>query len=117
MFNRKWDLTLHVVTITCTIYKDFYNLLFGGADMERAMFFLNHDPEGVNKEEFSAIAKWVLDKELDAHVVDVVFALLGENRDGNLSLDELSPVMFQWRASKGFDKVSVNVGLGGYELL
>jgi len=105
--------------ITLDNYKDFYNLLFGGADLERALFFLdtNSVGDGVNKEEFAVIAKWVLEKELDPHIIDVIFTLLDENFDGNICIKELQPVLFNWRASKGFDKVSVNVSLGHYELL
>ena len=47
--------------ITFDNFCQFYHLLFGGSDLERAMFFLNtKNSEGVDREEFSSIARWVL---------------------------------------------------------
>ena len=34
-------------------FKNFYYVLFGGADLERAMFFLDTEQNGVTSEEFS----------------------------------------------------------------
>ena len=96
-------------------YRTFYNLLFGGTDLERAMFFLDTESEreGVNQVEFSNISKWVLGgTELDSHIVNVIFTLLDEDGDKNLSVKEFVPVMFQWRNSRGFEKASVQVSLG-----
>ena len=36
-------------------FRNFYNVLFGGADLERAMFFLDTEGRGVNREEVGAI--------------------------------------------------------------
>ena len=44
-------------------------MLFGGADLERAMFYLDTEGRGVNREEFAKIANWVCNQELDPHVV------------------------------------------------
>lgn len=100
--------------ISFDVFRDFYRLLFGGSDLERAMFFLDTDSEkdGVNRDEFSGIAKWVAGKEIDSHVIDVVFTLLDEDGDKNLTVKEFVPVMFQWRDSRGFQKSSVQVSLG-----
>ena len=96
-------------------YRTFYHLLFGGSDLERAMFFLDTESEreGVNQAEFTNIAKWVLGgNDVDHHVVNVIFTLLDEDGDKNLSVKEFVPVMFQWRNKRGFDKASVQVSLG-----
>ena len=49
----------------------FYNVLFGGADLERAMFFLDEDNFGVTRDEFIKVANWVVGVEVDPHVVEV----------------------------------------------
>merc|ERR1711997_438086 len=36
--------------ISFTSFKNFYNVLFGGADLERAMFYLDTEGRGVNRE-------------------------------------------------------------------
>ena len=36
-------------------FRNFYNVLFGGADLERAMFFLDTEGRGVNREEVGAV--------------------------------------------------------------
>jgi Ca2+-binding EF-hand superfamily protein len=100
--------------ITFPMYRDFYYLLFGGSDLERAMFFLDteSDREGVNREEFAGIAKWVAGKEIDNYIIEVLFTLLDEDGDRNLSVKEFVPVMFQWRNNRGFQKSTVQVSLG-----
>ena len=55
--------------ISFNAFKNFYNVLFGGADLERAMFYLDTEGRGVNREEFAKIANWVCNQELDPHVV------------------------------------------------
>lgn len=49
----------------------FYNILFGGADLERAMFFLDEEHFGVTRDEFIKVANWVVGVEVDPHVVEV----------------------------------------------
>ena len=49
----------------------FYNVLFGGADLERAMFFLDEEHFGVTRDEFIKVANWVVGVEVDPHVVEV----------------------------------------------
>jgi len=93
-------------------FRNFYNVLFGGADLERAMFFLDTEGRGVNREEFSKIAQWVAAMELDPHVVDVIYTLLDEDGDENLSAAEFNPVLFQWRHSRGFQKGSLAMSVG-----
>ena len=51
----------------------FYNVLFGGADLERAMFFLDEEHFGVTRDEFIKVANWVVGVEVDPHVVEVKF--------------------------------------------
>merc|ERR1712018_1081264 len=89
--------------ITYEAFKNFYLVLFGGTDLERAMFFLDTEKKGVNREEFMSIAKSVANCDIERHIVNVIYALLDDNQDGNLSIKEFSPVMFQWRRSRGFE--------------
>jgi Ca2+-binding EF-hand superfamily protein len=70
------------------------------------------DREGVNREEFAGIAKWVAGKEIDNYIIEVLFTLLDEDGDRNLSVKEFVPVMFQWRNNRGFQKSTVQVSLG-----
>jgi len=93
-------------------FKTFYNVLFGGADLERAMFFLDFDSQGVTRDEFSKIANWVVGTDVDPHVIEVVYCLLDEDGDRNLSINEFHPVLFSWRHSRGFQKNALCVTLG-----
>jgi len=93
-------------------FKTFYNVLFGGADLERAMFFLDNKNNGVNREEFREVANWVVGAEVDRHVIEVVYALLDEDGDENLSTKEFNPVLFSWRHSRGFQNGALSVTLG-----
>ena len=52
------------------------------------------------------------DQELDAHVVDVIYTLLDEDGDENLSTREFNPILFQWRHSRGFQKGSLAMSVG-----
>merc|ERR1719330_870429 len=104
--------------ISFEMYRNFYYLLFGGSDLERAMFFLDTDShaDGVDKQEFAGIAKWVSGTDLDPYILDVIFTLLDEDGDKNLSVKEFVPVMFQWRNSRGFQKTSVQISLGSLKI-
>ncbi len=93
-------------------FKNFYYVLFGGADLERAMFFLDSEKKGVTRAEFIDIARWVANRDISEHIVDVVFTLLDEDGDEHLSIKEFQPVLFQWRHSRGFQKASLLVSLG-----
>lgn len=98
--------------ISLASFKTFYNVLFGGADLERAMFYLDTEGRGVNRQEFSKIAAWVCNQELDPHVVDVIYTLLDEDGDESLSTREFNPILFQWRHSRGFQKGSLAMSVG-----
>ena len=52
-------------------FKTFYNVLFGGADLERAMFFLDSENQGVTRDEFGKVANWVVGTKVDPHVIEV----------------------------------------------
>merc|ERR1712088_1289576 len=107
------DFCRHMLyTSSLTSLKNFYNVLFGGAVLERAMFYLDTEGRGVNREEFAKIANWVCNQELDPHVVDVIYTLLDEDGDENLSTREFNPILFQWRHSRGFQKGSLAMSVG-----
>merc|ERR1712226_1030126 len=98
--------------ISFEAFKTFYNVLFGGADLERAMYFLDSEKQGVTRDEFNNIANWVVGTEVDRHVVEVLYCLLDEDGDRNLSSREFNPVLFSWRHSRGFQNGSLSVTLG-----
>lgn len=93
-------------------FKTFYYVLFGGADLERAMFFLDKKNNGVTREEFRDVANWVVGHPIDPHVIEVVYTLLDEDGDQNLSTKEFNPVLFSWRHSRGFQNGALCVTLG-----
>ena len=64
------------------------------------------------RDDFASIAKWVANAEIDPHIVEVVYALLDDNGDRLLSIEEFSPVLFQWRKSRGFQHQTVQISLG-----
>jgi len=98
--------------ITFDMFKAFYYVLFGGSDLERAMFFLDAEKKGVTRKEFVDIARWVAGCEIDSHLVEIVYALLDDDGNGHLSIKEFTPVLFQWRKSRGFQHQSVHVSMG-----
>jgi len=98
--------------VTFADFKGFYNVLFGGSDLERAMFFLDTEKSGISSDEFQSIAKWVANCDIDRHIVDVIYALLDDDGDRNLSIKEFSPVLFQWRKSRGFQHQTIQIALG-----
>ena len=93
-------------------FKSFYEILFGGADLERALFLLDTQGQGVNRAEFAKIAEFVGHHDLDEHLVDVVYTLLDENEDDKLNHKEFHPILFHWRHSRGFQKESLAVSVG-----
>lgn len=97
-------------------FKCFYNVLFGGADLERAMFFLDTEKNGINSSEFTNIARWVANAEINPHIIEVIYALLDEDGDRNLSIKEFKPVLFQWRRSRGFQHQNVQISMGQLQI-
>ena len=76
---------------------------------------INQSMESLNvfyRDDFASIAKWVANAEIDPHIVEVVYALLDDNGDRLLSIEEFSPVLFQWRKSRGFQHQTVQISLG-----
>merc|ERR1719209_162221 len=67
---------------------------------------------GVDMAEFRRISSWVSQKELSDHVAKVLFVLLDDDGDGRFFKEEVGPVLFDWRQSRGFDKGSIHVNMG-----
>ena len=65
--------------------------------------------------EFTSIAKWVANSDVDPHMVEVVYALLDEDGDRNLSVKEFSPVLFQWRRSRE-DHQNLQISMGQLQI-
>jgi len=93
-------------------FKKVYHVLAGGADLERALFYLDVEGIGVDLEEFKRISSWVSHMEPSPHTADVMFVLLDYSGDGRLYQDTLAPVIFQWRHSRGFDQSNVRINMG-----
>jgi len=93
-------------------YRNFYALLYGGADLERALFMMDTKDQGVTRQEFIELAQGVGHNDIDPHVVDVLYTLLDDNEDGSLSAREFTPVLFQWRQLRGLKKESLAVSVG-----
>ena len=93
-------------------YKAFCTLLFGGADLERALFIMDTQCQGVTRQEFAELAQGVGNADIDPHVIDVIYTLLDENDDGSLSYKEFAPTIFQWRHFRGFKKDCLAVSVG-----
>ena len=100
------------VGISFDNFKSFYEVLFGGADLERALFLLDKQGRGVTKSEFVKVADFVGHHNLDVHLVDVIYTLLDEDEDSRLSHKEFQPLLFNWRHSRGFQKESLSVSVG-----
>ena len=45
-------------------------------------------------------------------IIEVVYCLLDEDGDRNLSTKEFNPVLFSWRHSRGFQNGALSVTLG-----
>merc|ERR1712106_633980 len=93
-------------------FKNLFYVLAGGAELERALFYLDVEGIGVDMEEFRKISSWVSQKELSDHVAKVLFALLDDDGDGRFFKEEIGPVLFDWRQSRGFEKGSIHVSMG-----
>jgi len=93
-------------------FKSFFYVLAGGAELERALFFLDVEGIGVNKEEFRKITSWVSGETTSDHVVDVIYELLDDDEDDRLYRDDVATVLLDWRHSRGYDKGSIRVSLG-----
>merc|ERR1719192_793394 len=97
--------------ISLPSFKNLFYVLAGGAELERALFYLDVEGIGVDLEEFRKISSWVSQKELSDHVARVLFVLLDEDGDGRFFKEEIGPVLFDWRQSRGFEKGSIHVNM------
>jgi len=98
--------------ISYPTFQNIYHVLAGGADLERALFYLDVEGIGIDIDEFKKISSWVSQKAPSLHCADVMFVLLDDNGDGRLYQDTLSPVLFEWRHSRGFDKGAISIIMG-----
>jgi len=98
--------------ISLDSFKNMYHVLAAGADLERALFYLDVEGIGVDIEEYKKIASWVSQKEPSPHCAEVIFELLDDDGDGRLYHDTLHPVLLEWRHSRGFDKGSLSIVMG-----
>merc|ERR1719150_2337057 len=76
--------------ISLPSFKNLFYVLAGGAELERALFYLDVEGIGVDLEEFRKISSWVSQRELSDHVARVLYVLLDEDGDGRFFQKELS---------------------------
>merc|ERR1712055_51796 len=98
--------------ISLPSFRNLFSALSSGAELERALFFLDVENIGVDMEEFRKVSSWVTQQELSDHVAKVLFVLIGGDEKGRILKEEISPVLGEWRFSRGFDKGSLQVSLG-----
>jgi len=98
--------------ISLPSFRNLFYALASGAELERALFFLDVENIGVDMEEFRKVSSWVTQQELSDHVAKVLFVLIGGDEKGRILKEEISPVLGEWRFSRGFDKGSLQVSLG-----
>jgi Ca2+-binding EF-hand superfamily protein len=92
-------------------FKNLYQALAGGEDLQRAMLFLDKG-EGVDYEEFQKIFKWVSKQELSDHVAKVMFVLFDNDMDGMINKEDIQNVLFNWRKARGLEKLGINATMG-----
>lgn len=98
--------------ISLPSFKNFFYVLAGSVELERALFYLDVEGIGVDKEEFRKISSWISGVQTSDHVVNVVFELLDDDEDGRIYRDDIAQVLLDWRHSRGFDKGGIHVNLG-----
>jgi len=108
--EKKWPSKARGISLPS--FKNLFYVLAGGAELERALFYLDVEGIGVDMEEFRKISSWVSGKELSDHVAKVLFVLLDDDGDGRFFKEEIGPVLFDWRQSRGFEKGSIHVSMG-----
>jgi len=98
--------------ISLPSFRNLFCVLAGGAELERALFFLDVENIGVDEEEFRKVSSWVSQQELSDHVAKVLFVLIDDSSKGRLFKEGAGHILFDWRTSRGFDKGSLQVSLG-----
>jgi len=93
-------------------FKSFFYVLAGSVELERALFFLDVEGIGVDKEEFRKISSWVSGENTSDHIVNVIYELLDDDEDDRIYRDDIAQVLLDWRQSRGFDKGGFHVSLG-----
>merc|ERR1712038_1831185 len=89
--KKKWPGKKHGISLD--EFKNIYHVLAGGVDFERAIFYLDLNNQGID-------------------VAEVMFLILDENGDGTLHHNEVAPILFDWRRSRGFEKSAVHILMG-----
>jgi len=98
--------------ISLPSFKSFFYVLAGSVELERALFYLDVEGIGVDREEFRKISSWVSGMQTSDHVVNVIFHMLDEDQDDRLYRDDIAQVLLDWRHSRGYDKGGMHVALG-----
>merc|ERR1719357_1507849 len=70
--------------ISLPSFRNLFYVLASGAELERALFFLDVENIGVDAEEFRKVSSWVSGQELSDHVASVLFVLIDDTSKGRL---------------------------------
>jgi len=109
--NNTWPQGYSNRGVSLPSFKNLYQALAGGEDLQRAMYFLDQG-EGVDYDEFQKIFQWVSKQELSDHVARVMFVLFDNDMDGKINSEDIQNVLFNWRKARGFEKLAVNATMG-----
>jgi len=106
-----WPAEMENRGVSLPSFKNLYQALAGGEDLQRAMYFLDGG-DGVDLEDFQKIFKWVSKQELSDHVAEVMFVLFDNDMDGKICTEDIQNVLFNWRKARGFEKLTVTATVG-----
>jgi Ca2+-binding EF-hand superfamily protein len=98
--------------VTFKSFRAVCHLLLAGADLERAMYFMDRAKSGIDSLEFKELASFIANMEVDQDTIEILYVLLDDDYDGQISIKEFNPVLFKWRNSRGFQHASLQVSLG-----
>jgi len=93
-------------------FQSFFHVLAGSVELERALFYLDVEGIGVDKEEFRKISSWVSGENTSDHVVEILYELLDDDEDGRIYRDDIAQVLLDWRDARGFNKGGFHVSVG-----
>jgi len=104
----------HPKGITLEQFKAFHIFLSNLEDFVIAVQMTNAMNQTVDKELFTRAIKVTTGKDIDPHIVEIVFSLFDQDGDGKLSQNEFIGIMKD-RLKRGFGKFPNTSGLAGFK--
>jgi len=114
MMNRikkAWPADQQNPGVSLASFKNLYQALMAGEDLQKAMYFLDQGKK-VGFEEFQKIFKIVSKQELKDNVAKVMFVLFDDDSDGKITSHDVQNVLCNWRKSRGFEKLLIHASVG-----